>query len=137
MNSPNTKVCENSEAIMESLITLQSIKKLKTSLGNNITRIIIEESIALKWNKTKAVIFKILNLSPYFPKMIIWKIPQLKKIISVFLETFKNRRTIGPCKVADFLEEMLALPDIDETLLFFKWIFESPQRCKRTFKIIS
>jgi hypothetical protein len=102
-------------------------------LNNKVSRIVLEETIAVKWTEVKKMIKQIKVILPTLKDTIVWNIPHIKNLI-IFSEDNLDHKNIGPCMFSDFLERMLQREDMEKNIRFLKYVLNDNVQCQRVFK---
>ena len=128
--SNNIEFC-NSDKIINSLNALEDLRKIMVS-NNRIARIVIEETIIIKWDDIKNMIIQLNNMLPFIKTTLIWNIKELKDLI-LFIENNLNFSNISPCNFSDFIEILLKRKQIEKNIRFLKYIINDNVKCKEVF----
>ena len=127
----STSVCFSKNKILDGLKALEDIRKIIV-LNNKVARIVIEETIVVKWQDIKKSINKLKLILPLMKNTVIWNIHHMKNLIE-FAENNLNQQTISPCVFSDFLEKMLHRRDMAKNIRFLTYVLNDNVRCQRVF----
>ena len=135
IDSVSISICYSKDKILDGLKALEDIRKI-TNLDNKVARIVLEETIVVKWIEIKKAIKQLKLMLPSIKNTLIWNIPHMKNLIE-FTENNLNQSTISPCMFSDFLEKLLQRRDMAKNIRFLKYVLNDNMRCKRVFKEIN
>jgi len=124
-------ICFSKNKILDGLKALDDIRKIMI-LNNKVARIVLEETIAVKWNEIKKSIKQLKIMLPLFKNTLVWNIPHMKNLI-VYTEDNLNQQHISPCMFSDFLEKMLQRKDMAKNIRFLTYVLNDNIRCQRVF----
>lgn len=128
----NMSICSSREKMLGGLNDLEDIRKIMV-LNNKVAKIVLEETIAVKWPEIKKMIKQIKVILPTLKNTVIWNIPHMKNLI-IFTEDNLHHRYISPCMFSDFLERMLQREDIGKNIRFLKYVLKDNVQCQRVFR---
>lgn len=132
----NISPCQNKIKIIEGLNALENIRNIIT-LNNKIARIILEETVAVKWLEIKKANKYLKEILPLLKNTLLWNIPRMKDLI-IFMENNFDKKIIhSPCNYVNFLEKLLHREDIDKNIRFLKYVISDENRCQRVFRKIN
>ena len=136
MSNNTLTICQYKNKILEGLIALENLKKIIV-LNNKLARIILEETVAIKWKEIKKSNKEAEKMIPLLKKTLLWNIPHMKDFI-IFVENNFDKKTVhSPCSYVDFLEKMLHRENISKNIRFLKYVLDDNIRCKRVFRKIN
>jgi len=124
-------ICFSKNKILNGLKALDDIRKIMI-LNNKVARIVLEETISVKWNEIKKSIKQLKQMLPSFKNTLVWNIPHMKNLI-VYAEDSLNQQHISPCMFSDFLEKMLQRKDMAKNIRFLTYVLNDNIRCQRVF----
>ena len=128
----NMLPCQYKTKVIEGLNALENIKKIIT-LNNKISRIILEETVAVKWLEIKKANKYLKEMLPLLKNTLFWNIPSMKELIIFIENNFNKQIQNSPCKYVDFLEKLLHQENIDKNIRFLKYVINDNNRCQRVF----
>jgi hypothetical protein len=130
-NNNNILFCDSKTKIINSLNALEDLRKIMVS-DNRVARIVIEETIVIKWEDIKKMVVKLDEILPSLKTTLVWNIKELKDLILFFQNnlTFVN---VSPCNFSDFMEILLKRKQTEKNIRFLKYIVNDNVKCKQVF----
>jgi hypothetical protein len=130
-NNNNISFCDSKTKIINSLNALEDLRKIMVS-DNRIAKIVIEETIVIKWEDIKKIIVKLDEILPSLKTTLVWNIKELKDLI-LFIQNNLNFVNVSPCNFLDFMELLLKRKQIEKNIRFLKYIVNDNVKCKQVF----